>query len=161
MAYKDRPVWFWIAVAAVAAMVVGSFGPWAKVLGISVNGTDGSNDGWLVVACAALAAVALFFYARSRARKLAILNILLGAAGGAITIYDRHDITTSDADTGLVQVGWGLNLALAGSVALAIASAALVARVRIHTPPGTDAPPTSPEAPPPEQGTPPSQAVDG
>ena len=35
-------------------MVVGALGPWATVFGSSVSGTDGSNDGWLVVAAAAI-----------------------------------------------------------------------------------------------------------
>ena len=34
----------WV-VASAALMVVGSFGPWAKVLALTVSGTDGGNDG--------------------------------------------------------------------------------------------------------------------
>jgi len=145
--YKGLSGWFWIATAGVAAMVVGSFGPWAKAFAFTVSGTDGSNDGWLVVAGAVLAALALWAYSRSTTRWLPIVNVLVGAAGTAITLYDRHEITTADDDAGIfngvVQVGWGLNLALAGSVAVAVASIALAAAGRVHG----DATQSSPAAP--------------
>lgn len=44
---------FMIAVGAgAAAMVLGAFGPWVKVLTLSVSGVDNSNDGWLVIVAA-------------------------------------------------------------------------------------------------------------
>ncbi len=42
----------WLGFAAAAGMVIGGFGPWGKVVGLvntSISGTDGSNDGWIVV----------------------------------------------------------------------------------------------------------------
>ena len=42
---RHRGLAYWLLGSA-AAMIVGSFGPWASVLGMSVSGTDGSNDGW-------------------------------------------------------------------------------------------------------------------
>jgi hypothetical protein len=44
------PKTFWWAVASIVLMLVGAFGPWAKVLGlVTVNGTDDGKDGWVVV----------------------------------------------------------------------------------------------------------------
>src|SRR5262249_16990904 len=73
---------------SMALMVLGAFGPWLKgPLGLSVSGTDGSNDGWLVVAVAVLAALFLFPYVRySGSIWLTVLGGLCGIAGCAITI---------------------------------------------------------------------------
>src|SRR5262245_36247760 len=82
-------VQLWV-LASAALMVVGAFGPWIKALGQSVGGTDGSNDGWLVVAVAVLGALA--FYAIRKFRGSAILALLGGIAGIAVTAYDRSNI---------------------------------------------------------------------
>jgi hypothetical protein len=48
-----------------------------------------------------------------------------GLLGGAATLYDRQTLTQkideSDGLSGLIQVGWGLNLALAASISLLVA----------------------------------------
>ena len=122
----ERPgqgVRYW-ALASAALMVVGAFGPWVKALGISVGGTDGSNDGWLVVVVAAVGG--LLFYATRRDRGAGLWALLGGAAGTAITLYDRSHVQHAIADGGLlgqavVQVGWGLNLALIASISFGLA----------------------------------------
>ena len=116
---------FWWVVGSAALMVVGSFGPWAKVLGFSVSGTDGSNDGWFVVAIAVIAG-GVFLWQRETTRA-GLAAIAGGVLGASIAIYDRANIDDAASDAGefgeLVQVGWGLNLAMVASISLAIAGA--------------------------------------
>jgi hypothetical protein len=116
----------WIGVAAAAAMVVGSFGPWGKAIGLvnaSISGTDGANDGWLVVVSAVVGGLAIVLYSQ-RQRTWALGTVLAGAAGTAVTVNDRGNVTdtANDNTSNLVdfQVGWGLNLALGASVVLGV-----------------------------------------
>jgi hypothetical protein len=117
-------VFGWGLVSAVV-MVIGSFGPWAKVLGlITVNGTDDGGDGWVVIVAAAVGIVAMLLW-RMRSRRWLILSVIAGAAGLATTIYDRIDIegTTDGVDVGaLVDAGWGIYVAMIGSASLAAAA---------------------------------------
>jgi hypothetical protein len=124
---RRQRIFYWV-LASAALMLIGAFGPWAKVFAISVNGTDGSNDGWVVVVLA-LASAALFAWKRDT-RKAGIWAIAGGALGAIVTIYNRQDITSSPDEEGeagefiqsiAVQVGWGLNLAIIASISLAIA----------------------------------------
>jgi hypothetical protein len=122
------PIW---AGASIGLMLIGSFGPWVKgPLGISVSGTDGSNDGWIVVGAAVVAAFFLYPYVRYEAtsRMLALFGLLAGLAGAATTIYDRNKV--SDAlkfgGASIGQVGWGLNVAMIASISLAIAAGVLL-----------------------------------
>lgn len=114
----------WGLVSAIV-MVIGSFGPWAKVLGlITVNGTDDGGDGWVVIVAAAVGAVALLLW-RVRSRRWLILTVIAAAAGLATTIYDRVDLegTTDGLDVGsLVDAAWGIYVAMIGSASLALAA---------------------------------------
>ena len=129
-------------------MALGAFGPWAKVLTISVGGTDGSNDGWLIVGAALISLCFLLPYAfyRGASRWLMLGPLVAGVAGAAVAIYDRGNISNKISQAGafgrIVQVGWGLNLAMVASILLAIV--ALIAVVSVTRP---DAPflPTSPQ----------------
>jgi hypothetical protein len=137
----------WAGLAAAGAMMIGSFGPWAKAIGlvnVGIGGTDGANDGWLVVGCAVIGAAAIVLYdrayavGRSEVHLASALGLLLAGAGGAaVTIHDRGKVTGVAADntSALVsfQVGWGLNLAMGASIVLAVVG--LVALLR-----GFDAP---------------------
>jgi hypothetical protein len=77
---RDRAsVPFWWAVGSLAGMALGAFGPWVTVVGFasaSVAGTDGSNDGWVVVAAAVAALVALLVHIR-RPRIITALVVAL------------------------------------------------------------------------------------
>jgi hypothetical protein len=120
---RRQAVLIWV-LASAGFMVIGAFGPWAKVLALSVSGTDGSNDGWLVVAAAAIAAL-LFFLLRNQARA-GLWPVLGGVAGAAIALYDRHSFTSAVDQGGVLahavaQVGWGLNLTILASVSLLVA----------------------------------------
>jgi len=118
-----QQAFFWWVLASAALMVVGAFGPWVELLGLSAGGTDGGNDGWLVIAVA-VAAAALFLWQRRKARAGAAA-LAGGVLGAIITIYDRSNVGDAAGEAGqageLVQVGWGLNLAIGASISLAIA----------------------------------------
>ena len=119
---RQQALFWWIVVSA-ALMVIGSFGPWAKVLGVSISGTDGGNDGWFVIAIAAVAG-AVFLWQRE-VMQAGYAAIAGGVLGASIAIYDRTNIEDAADETGrlgeLVEVGWGLNLAMVASISLAIA----------------------------------------
>lgn len=121
-------------------MLLGAFGPWAKVLTVSVGGTDGSNDGWLVVGAAIVSLGFVLGYAfyRAGSRWLMLGPMAAGVIGAAVTIYDRSSISDriSRANSSLLgevaQIGWGLNLAMVASILLAVV--ALIALVSVAKP---------------------------
>jgi hypothetical protein len=133
MTKMHLPKTLWWAVGSTVLMLVGAFGPWAKVLGIvTVNGTDDGKDGWIVVGAAAVAAIVIGSFVRWPRRWLLTLPILAGIAGAATAAYDINDIKslapTSDSLFGSVEVvdtGWGIYLALVSSLSLILASIAL------------------------------------
>src|SRR5690349_14762235 len=101
---------FWWVIGSAALMVIGAFGPWVKALGIGVSGTDGSNDGWIVVIAAILGA--LLFYGMRANKAAGIWPLLAGLVGAATTIYDRQHISSEISKGGefaraIAQVGWG------------------------------------------------------
>src|SRR5215207_10357241 len=69
----------WVAGSA-ALMVVGAFGPWLKLFGHPIRGTD-RDDGWVVVSIAAFAAAAFILMRRSQ------LAAIPAIAGGALAAY--------------------------------------------------------------------------
>jgi hypothetical protein len=108
----------WVLGSA-AAMVIGAFGPWMKLFRTSSRGIDGLNDGWLVV-IAAVAGGAAFLWKRDPASAGVALGC--GCFGGAVAIYDRWLLgDTAEGTDGLIQVGWGVNLAVIASISLAAA----------------------------------------
>jgi cardiolipin synthase len=114
-----RPGPLAIAAIGIAAAAVGVFCTWTSDGPVSLNGTQGPNDGWLVLIVLAVALACL----RSLARGwwfavAAVAGCSLVVAW--VAIEDWHENrAVLDAD-----VGYGLLLVLAGSVALA-ASAVL------------------------------------
>jgi hypothetical protein len=125
------------ALGSAGLMVIGAFGPWAKVLGMSVSGTDGRNDGWMLAAFAAIAA--LLSFARSTSKTTGFWLVLAGLAGAGITLYDRNQFSAAISQAGplgqaLAQVGWGLNLAMLASISLTISGITWL----IRTPDGTN-----------------------
>jgi hypothetical protein len=111
---------------AVAGLVVGSMGPWAKVGALaSVSGLDGSNDGWIVIVAAVIAAVGLYAH-YGGGRGGATLAMIGGGLALAITVYDWNDIDGRP----IVQVGWGLNVAVLSALTLVLAMVDVVFRRR-------------------------------
>jgi hypothetical protein len=118
---------------ATGLMVIGAFGPWVKgPFGSTVSGTDGSNDGWLVVGAAVLAALVFYAHGRYGTKGILLFSALAGIGGVATAWYDREHVKDAlkVGDTQIGQVGWGLNLALAASVAVVVVSLMLFVRRR-------------------------------
>src|SRR5207245_10709136 len=76
----------WIGASALL-MAVGAFGPWVKAFAISVSGTDGSNDGWVVLGAAVVGA-GLAAVTRAN-RGAGAWALLAGRVGGGTTRYAR------------------------------------------------------------------------
>ena len=113
----------WVGISA-GLMVIGGFGAWATVFGISVDGTSG--DGWFVIAAAALGAGLSYVMRGSRAAG--VWAILGGIVGLAVTLYDRSHLEQAISKGGafaqaLLHVGWGLDLALIASISMVAAGA--------------------------------------
>jgi hypothetical protein len=134
-------------------MGIGAFGPWVKALGVNVGGTDGANDGWIVVAVALIGALVVL--ARRGSKASGIFAIVAGTVGAATTIYDRSNVSSAIDNGGplaqsAVQVGWGLNLAIVASISLAIAGlASFVSPAEsVSSPETTSTAPASTQSPP-------------
>ena len=106
-----------LTLVAGAVVVIGSFLPWAKVLGfISVSGTDG--DGKITLVLGALATAGIFVRKRSTQVGVAVLFLLTLAVG----VYDLANITSKiqaaedEIFEGGVAVGIGLYLVIVGGL---------------------------------------------
>jgi hypothetical protein len=137
----------WLAGVSVVLMVVGAVGPWAKVLGVlTINGTDDSKDGWIVVGAAAFAVVGVLVVLASRLRWLALIPLLAAAIAAATAAYDVSDINGVGGGR-IASAQWGIYLALAGSIALVLASVAMIVEVRRPAPPVAEDAATPPGPP--------------
>ncbi|MBA2642807.1 MAG: hypothetical protein H0U82_07775 [Actinobacteria bacterium] len=132
------PLRLWWLGASAALMIVGSFGPWARALFISVSGTDG--DGVVTLIGGIAAVIAAFLFARNPTRPRPwwplALGVVVGIVGVGITANVWWDLESSDSsdetasedeffdfDTdALVTVSWGLIMTLAASISLVVAS---------------------------------------
>jgi hypothetical protein len=120
---KDQRLATWV-LASGALMVIGAFGPWLKIFGLSVSGTDGSNDGWFVVVAGLLGSL-LFYLARERMAG-ALWPVVAGLVGVFTTLHDRQHFRHAIDQGGifgqeLIKIGWGLYLALFASASMAVA----------------------------------------
>jgi hypothetical protein len=104
---------------AIAVAVVGVFCTWTNDGPVSLNGTQGPHDGWLVV----IAAMPALLWARSLVRGtwVSVIGILGSAAVMGWTAFaswrDSREVLGA-------SVGYGLVLVLAASLALAAAGVA-------------------------------------
>jgi hypothetical protein len=104
---------------AIAVAVVGVFCTWTNDGPVSLNGTQGPHDGWLVV----IVAVPALLWARSLVRGawVSVIGILGSAAVMGWTALaswlDSREVLGA-------SVGYGLVLVLAASLALAAAGVA-------------------------------------
>ena len=126
--------WFW-ADASVVLMVIGAFGPWAKLrfgsITTTISGTDGGKDGWIVFGAAVAASLFLVLYLVYRRRWILVFPLLAAAAGGGTAGYDIADIENLASGSPIdVSTSWGIYLALAGSISLALATIALMVETR-------------------------------
>lgn len=120
----------WLAAVCAGGMALGAIGPWARgPLGTTVNGLDGSNDGWILIGAAAITVLCLWLHRRSAGRGSLMLMLLAGLISGGVTLYDRQSGSTATGGSfDVVEVGWGVNLGLAASVGLVVCVLALFAR---------------------------------
>jgi hypothetical protein len=102
-------------------------GPGQRFLGvIKVNGTD---DGWIVIVAALVAAGLVFLRQRRGWNLLPILVAELAAVVAAgVAIYDWNNLGQIIDESGLIQAGWGIYVATIGSVSLALACIGLGSR---------------------------------
>jgi Protein of unknown function (DUF2510) len=119
---------FWWAAGSVAWMVIGSAGPWAYVIYVSVSGLEG--DGLITLVVSVVCAAALWAFARGNRGAL----IVTGAGGTlvlGIGVYDASRIEALASAEILGQnvragtIGWGLVLTIAAGGSLALASLVL------------------------------------
>lgn len=116
---------YWVAALSVVAMVVGSIGPWITAGDQSVDGT--SRDGALIITLAVVVAILLGVYRAYGQRGVLIAAAVVGAIGTITCIADLIDIhnksnTSQQLDGPALNAGWGIYVALAGCVILAISS---------------------------------------
>ena len=128
---RAQPKSFWWAIASGIVMVVGGFGPWARVLGlVSLNGTEG--DGWIVIGAAVVAlAVILLRQRLEHGLWLLILAFVAAVIGAVTAIYDWNNISGFANESGIVETAWGVYFAAVGSVSLALASVGLALETRV------------------------------
>lgn len=111
-----------LAYGALGAAFIGSFLPWARVLFVTVSGTDG--DGVITALSAAGAALLLFLATREEPaqRKLLIGAFLLSVVCAAVYLYDANQLARNyGEDAGLfgevtVQPQMGLYLGVLGAI---------------------------------------------
>jgi hypothetical protein len=110
-----------LALLGAAMMSIGAFGPWigGKFFG-STAGIDLGGDGWLVLAAAALALMALLTPLVSSALRGAC--VVASAAGAAYVCWTHY----SEAQVDGLEVVWGLELAGIGCALLAFAGLRLL-----------------------------------
>ena len=119
------------AIAAAVLMAAGALGPWAAALGVSASGVE-QGHGWIVAGAAALGALLLVLTRANRGAGL--FPLVGGLVGAAVALRERNHITLAVHGAGVlahsaVRIGWGLDLALAASIAFAVAGAVWLAAV--------------------------------
>lgn len=127
-----QPWWFWWVGISAALVCVGSIGPWASLLFISVSGTKGDGQITLVLGLAALILVAVYALTSRRPRPAwpLILIVLAGLGAGGTGAYDWANLqrAISDAESednifsATISVEWGLVLMTIAGFSLALAA---------------------------------------
>lgn len=132
------PVWLGVPLG-LALAVVGSVGTWRaediEVFGQSESTTDsGLGDGGVFVIVFAVAAAALLGLWRGTRKTWQALGAAIGAlAAVVVCILGVTDVDDAQGTAlGEVSVGWGLWLALVGSIILALTALVLALRHGEH-----------------------------
>jgi FkbM family methyltransferase len=104
-------------------VLVGALGPWARNSGLTI---DGGQDGF-IVAITLAAGCALVIFAATRKATLAAIPLLAGLASAGLIGRVLTDPAGPFGGPGRnIRPEWGIWTALGGSVALALASVALL-----------------------------------
>ena len=113
---RRRQVVVWVAIAV---LLVGVFSTWTEAGPVTLNGTEGPNNGWLVV----ILAVPALAWARMMERGSWIGVIgLLGAA--LVMCWTAIESWRDNREVLAASVGHGLLLVIAASIALAATAVA-------------------------------------
>jgi hypothetical protein len=123
-----QPRLVWPAALAALAVAVGGAGRWGSNTSITVNGVD-TSDGKIVVAVGVVSLVLIATGWVQRRRWPFFLPVIVGAFSAVVCILDLSDFKDASA-----TIGWGLYLAIAGSIVLTLLALALLAA------PGRDEP---------------------
>lgn len=130
---KTLAVPAWIAIAAGAAMMLGSFLPWltatAPLIGsFTKSGVDGGGDGVITLALGAvIAALGLAMLKGSTDNRVRGVVAPAGVLGLVLTVYEANSVNeriasvTADTDLIVASVGSGLYLIGAAAVAAIVA----------------------------------------
>jgi hypothetical protein len=114
---------------AIVLAIVGVFGTWSTSGPVSLNGVEGSHNGWLVILFALIALCGVGSLARR-----GWLGVACVLEAGSIMLYTAVSDLAADRDLHLSS-GWGIWLTIAMSGALvAAAVVGAVARIRGNTP---------------------------
>ena len=116
----------WFASVAVAVAVVGVFLTWTSVGSTSLDGTQGPNNGWLIVIAGAFALV--WIRAMVRGSWIGVAGVLLVSV---VMIWTTLENWLENRDVLGGTPGFGLVLVLIAAVALgacAVASGVRIAR---------------------------------
>jgi hypothetical protein len=117
--------------AAILLAIVGVFGTWSTSGPVSLNGVEGSHNGWIVIIFALIALTGV----RSLARG-GWLGIAAVLEAGAIMLYTSVSDLVAHDDIHWSS-GWGIWLTIVMSgVLVALAVFAAVERIRGNTPAG-------------------------
>jgi len=118
---RELPLAMRLVPLALALMVLGSLGPWARDIFVTDYGID--RAGYVILAIALAAGLLLALHARrGRRSPLPLAAALLATAALVVLAADFRELV----DDGLVSPAWGLYLAFAGSAALVALSMALL-----------------------------------
>jgi len=118
----------WALVSA-GLMAIGAFGPWLTALNIiSMNGWDvQKRQAGVLLTIALLGGLAVFL--RRATTSGGVWAMIAGGAGLLLTLYEHHHLTSmfagsdprfADIAKALVHIGWGLDVAIAASISLAL-----------------------------------------
>ena len=118
----------WVCRAAIVLAIAGVFGTWRVAGPVSLDGFEGSHNGWLVIIFGLIALAAVG--ALARGSWLGIVAVF-GAAAVMISTAVQ-DAVKDDAVVG-GRSGWGLWLTVAASVVLAATAVGSAVR-RIRSP---------------------------
>jgi hypothetical protein len=114
---RGTPIGSVVTIVGGGLLAVGSFLEWVSLSGSgfseSTTGVDGS-DGWITFAAGLLAILAGVLALRSRRRRLGVLAILAGLAGGGVGLYDALTVRDSIAEELASQLGTTVAEARAG-----------------------------------------------
>jgi hypothetical protein len=112
----------------IALLMFGSLGPWLGVARFSADEGGRQGHGWLVLLAAVVGVVLLVVWRQRRIAGAAVL--LAGLVGLGTTLHaathlndlqpPHQTLVLFVIKQGFAQVGWGLDLAVAGSLSLAV-----------------------------------------